>query len=399
MKMKKKLRVFYALGPGNVVESYRNWKEGKDVSTETSITFSSQFFDYCKEMDAEVYAISSNSNKEQLQDGNFLLENRPKENPHAKGISWHWQEWRYARFLLKSAKVFGADVAIFDSGTTHWFMLTPFTKARIPVIASLHNPLWPAGFSPCGKIQKLIMWLNGRFWRNTASASICISPACKQQIIECAKHPKGPIFVYKPKFREQFFTPFKPAEPLFKKPLTIIYVGRIEVDKGVFDLLKIAEKVEQARPGQCLWHMCGNGSQEDQLKQEIEARKLKNVHYLGRQPRDPLLLQFNWAQLVIVPTPSSFGEGLSLAAVEAFLTYRPTLTNPVVPAIEVLDGAMLEAKTDDIESYVAAILKILDNPQAVAQNIHFPDAIRQSFFGPRGGLADAIRAAIDAALK
>ena len=398
--MKNKLRVFYALGPGNVVESYRNWKERTDVSTETSITFSSQFFDYCKEVDAEVYAISSNDAKELLQDDNFLLENRPKENPQSKGLNWHWQQWRYAQGLLKSAKAFKADVALFDSGTTHWFMLSSFAKAGIPVIASLHNALWPVGFPPQGKVQRLILWLNGRFWRNTVSASICISPTCKQQIIMCAQHPKGPIFVYKPKFREQFFTSFLLAQPLFKKPLTILFAGRIEENKGALDILKIAEKVEQGRPGQCQWHICGGGSQEDKLKHEIEARMLqKNVHYLGKQPREALLQQFNWAQLAIVPTTSTFGEGLSLVAVEAFLAYRPTLTNPVVPAIDLLDGAILNAKTDDIDSYVAAIFKILDHPQEIAQKIHFPLEIRQSFFGPRGGFADAIRAAIDATLK
>jgi glycosyltransferase involved in cell wall biosynthesis len=64
----------------------------------------------------------------------------------------------------------------------------------------------------------------------------------------------------------------------------------------------------------------------------------------------------------IVPTRSSFSEGLAMTAAEAILAGRPVISNPVVPALEVLRPACVEARTDDVDSYVEAILKLLCEP-------------------------------------
>ena len=47
-----------------------------------------------------------------------------------------------------------------------------------------------------------------------------------------------------------------------------------------------------------------------------------------------------------------------MTAAEAILVGRPVITNSVVPALEVLRPACVEARTNDVDSYVAAILKL-----------------------------------------
>ena len=64
----------------------------------------------------------------------------------------------------------------------------------------------------------------------------------------------------------------------------------------------------------------------------------------------------------IVPTQSSFAEGMAKTAIEAILSGRPVITNRVVPALEVLRPACVEARTDDVDSYVEAILRLINNP-------------------------------------
>jgi hypothetical protein len=44
------------------------------------------------------------------------------------------------------------------------------------------------------------------------------------------------------------------------------------------------------------------------------------------------------------------------------LAGRPVITNPAVPALEILRPASVEAKTNDVDSYVDAILKLIDSP-------------------------------------
>ena len=50
-----------------------------------------------------------------------------------------------------------------------------------------------------------------------------------------------------------------------------------------------------------------------------------------------------------------------MTAAEAALAGRPVITSPVVPALEVLRPACSEAVTDDPESYVTAIRRLLDD--------------------------------------
>lgn len=48
----------------------------------------------------------------------------------------------YAAYLALRAKKYGADLAVIDSVTTHYFALVFFWFARIPVAVNLHNVLW-----------------------------------------------------------------------------------------------------------------------------------------------------------------------------------------------------------------------------------------------------------------
>ena len=56
-----------------------------------------------------------------------------------------------------------------------------------------------------------------------------------------------------------------------------------------------------------------------------------------------------------------------MTAAEAILFGRPVITNPVVPALEVLRRACVEAKTDDVESYMEAVLRIATDANLYAQ--------------------------------
>ena len=93
--MTDRLRVFYALGPGDVVDAYRKWSGGIDYTAETSLTFSGQFFDFCKAHGVQAYAVSSHSARELLRDGPFVVENRPKlfSDPH--GLLFHLNQIWY----------------------------------------------------------------------------------------------------------------------------------------------------------------------------------------------------------------------------------------------------------------------------------------------------------------
>ena len=51
-------RIFYAGGPGNVIEAHEYWMAGTHYPNEVSITYSSQFEDFCRDVGAEAYIIA-----------------------------------------------------------------------------------------------------------------------------------------------------------------------------------------------------------------------------------------------------------------------------------------------------------------------------------------------------
>src|SRR2546423_5928869 len=57
-------RILYALGPGDAVHAYREWREGRDVSSETSLTFSGQFFAYCRGTGTRAIVLSAHPRRQ-----------------------------------------------------------------------------------------------------------------------------------------------------------------------------------------------------------------------------------------------------------------------------------------------------------------------------------------------
>jgi glycosyltransferase involved in cell wall biosynthesis len=77
-------------------------------------------------------------------------------------------------------------------------------------------------------------------------------------------------------------------------------------------------------------------------------------------PKDKMKI-YGRSHASIVPSRSDFAEGLAKTAVESVLAGRPVITNPVVPALDVLRPACVEARTDDIQSYVDAVTALQSN--------------------------------------
>jgi glycosyltransferase involved in cell wall biosynthesis len=143
-----------------------------------------------------------------------------------------------------------------------------------------------------------------------------------------------------------------------------MYVGRIDRIKGVFDILEIASKLELTHPGLVRWEICGRGKDFDELSARHRELKLDGVVNLrGWTSLDDLVGVYAKSHVSIVPTRSVFREGLAMTAVEAILAGRPVVTNPVVPALEVLRSACAAAKTDDVESHLQAVLELATNAE------------------------------------
>ncbi|WP_143198392.1 glycosyltransferase family 4 protein [Bradyrhizobium sp. AS23.2] len=310
-------------------------------------------------------------------DGQFKIEHRPKAK--SRGILYHLVEIGYGLRLLISAVRFRADYAVVQSGTTHYFVLMLFSIFSIKVIPVLHNTLWPSGFRPRSILKRLLGHADALFFRYCANATICVSPECARQVKEATGGRTAGILTIVPQFDRTAFSLHPP--PSIAVPFRLLFAGRMIREKGVFDLLDMIAILERRRPGLVSLCVCGDGPDLELLRLKCDELGLgRAIDIKGRVEPEILRQLLIESHAAIIPTRSGFEEGLAMTAVEPILLGRPIVTNPVVPALELLRSASVSAKTDDVLSYVEAILSLVDSP-AVYERLTLACAdLREQFF-------------------
>ena len=264
--MSRKLRLFYAAGPGDIVGTYRHWREGRDDPSQVSVTYSSQFWNVCERMGAESLAISSNPRKDSLIDGPFRIENRPRPFPGSRGIGYHLADLCYGLWLIVSILRFRADFAVIAEGTTHWFILGLLRVFGIGVIPTIHCVLWPK-YKALGRTQRFLNTLNGRlFFRSQTHAILSASRDITVQLEELGSPRR--VIEFLPTYRREMFDGI--ADPPAADSFRVLFAGRIEESKGLFAILEIARRYSESGIDGIAFDICGDGSALGELKEHTE---------------------------------------------------------------------------------------------------------------------------------
>ena len=386
---RRPIRVLNAIGPGDVVAAFKDWKGSVRTVSETSITYSSQTFEFFAAHGIAFWIVSSHPRRALVGDGANRIENRPRATTKpVAGLRFHGVQLLYALSLFISALRFRATHALIDSGTTHWFALGLFRLAGIALIPNFHNTCWPAGHEPQGAFKRAIMRLDGFVFRHGVSAALGVSPECGRQINQLTGG-RTPFFDYRAQFVSGDFGAL--PRPVLASPMRIVFAGRVEANKGVFDILTICELLSARRPGRFVFDICGTGSAFDALAAQVAARRLNGPVTLHGDLLRPQLLQvYGQSHLVIVPTRSDFSEGLPKACAEAVIAGRPVLTSRLSNALDVLRGALIEAREDDPADYAAKIEALADDPMRYAELVRHTALVSGQFMDPQLGLTKAL---------
>ena len=174
-----------------------------------------------------------------------------------------------------------------------------------------------------------------------------------------------------------------------------MFIGRVNRSKGVFDILEIARRIEESHPGLIRWEICGRGPHFDELKSRCQELGLERTFQLrGWTSLEDLVGVYARCHAAIVPTRSDFIEGLAMTAVEAILAGRPLITNPVVPALELLRPACVAARTDDVDSHHEAVLKLATDAELYARLCRACPDLRAPFYDRHYGLTAVLKRAL-----
>ncbi len=342
------------------------------------MTFSGQFYDVCAALGAEGYIISSHKQKQRVQHGQFTLEHRPIAIQGKSALTYYLGQILYNLGIVYSAIKYRADVVI-QSDTDCFFVSSLLPKFGIQVIPSLHCVLW-AKYRSVSKLKQMLFKLNGRFFAKDALAILSTSDDVNEQVNQLTRQRSRPIVNFLSTYRRSEFvhtTPSDRTNPKFQ----VLFAGRMERDKGIFDLLEIAKRFRSAGRNDIEFHLCGVGTALDALRAQVNEAGLADGFVLHGYCNKPEMQQrFREADVVIVPTQSGFVEGLNQVVIEGILSHRPVITSSVCPALSYVQDAVMEVPPDDVSAYGDAILQLADDRALYAEKSRNCAALQEQFY-------------------
>ena len=388
-------RLMYAAGPGDVVGTYRFWREGRDDPGQVAMTYSGQFFDVCRELGVSGYVIASHPRREVVRDCAFRVEH--KRIPFAKSIGplYHLGQVYSGLRMIVSALRYRADALVICDGTCHWFVLRILPKLGIRVIPTIHCMLWRKSAGPPGRGQRILRRLDGPFWRRSAAVILAASRDITRQIDELTGGRRRPVIEFLPTYRRETFP--QTSNPPQRGPFRVLFAGRIERYKGVFDLLEIARRLAALGRTDIEFDLCGSGSALPELIEQVAKSGLPARFRLhGHCDQSAMREMFRLCHALIVPTTTDFAEGFNQVVAEGVLAGRPVITSQVCPALDYVRDAVLEVPPDDVSTYEQMILRLCDDHDLYERKRLACLALQDQFYDPARGWAAALRDGLQA---
>ncbi len=388
--MAKPLRILYASGPEDVIEAYNYWINGGDDPSQVSVTFSSQFYEVCRTLNAKGYAIAQSNKKQFVQGDRFIVEHRRVPLPNASGIFYHFRQIYCGLQLLASAIRFRANVAVINDGTTHWFVLYLFSWLGVVVIPTLHCMLWCKYLSP-RLVDKLNLSLSRHLFASDCQGILVASQDIAEQISQLTGGKHQPIFEFFSSYRRADFANI--SEPSVERCLTtsrsastpfrVLFAGRIEQDKGVFDLLEIAKRFASEGRQDIIFDICGEGLALESLRIAAHLSGVDRSFICHGYCTKPQMREmFSRSHVVIVPTRTEFIEGFNRVVCESILSGRPVVTSAVCPALSYVRDAAMEVPANDVKAYGDALLELCSDRQLYQQKRQACLIAQEQFYDP-----------------
>ncbi|MFN8090124.1 MAG: glycosyltransferase family 4 protein [Mycobacterium sp.] len=149
-------------------------------------------------------------------------------------------------------------------------------------------------------------------------------------------------------------------------PAELLYLGRLEYEKGIHDAIAALPRIRRTHPGTSLT-IAGDGTQQDWLVEVARKhRVLKAIRFVGRVDHDELLRLLHRADAAVLP---SHYEPFGIVALEAAAAGTPLVTSNAGGLGEaVISGVTgLSHPPRDVAALAAAVRNVLDDPAAAQQ--------------------------------
>jgi glycosyltransferase involved in cell wall biosynthesis len=268
----------------------------------------------------------------------------------------------FARIIPKIIR-FNPDVLIATDNPSYWFLLFCLKWFNIPIIPSFHAVLWPK-YGP-RKLSSRIFWqLNKLFVLKYMKVIVVTSNDIARQFQELLGSEMSHIEIARhfPTYPTSQFASMPPPDLATNPPFRVFFIGRIETNKGIYDIVEIGRRLEAERKGAFHFDICGVGGELENLRRRVAHLNLQDlISCHGYCSAEKVATLLGSSHAFIVPTKSDYEAGFEMVCAEAILAKRPLITSAVCPALEDVREATVEVEHDNIEQYCQALLLLSDD--------------------------------------
>jgi glycosyltransferase involved in cell wall biosynthesis len=390
------LKIGYLSGAVDAAGVYRSWRARQTLGY-FGASHLSDFYQVCFDLGAEGYVITTLSGEAtQHELENFIIENRPP--PSRAGSLYHFASALWLAKMIPAIVKFRPQVLIITAGQNYWFLLGILRLFGIKIIPVYTTTPWPQ-FAPVRTSWRFLLWLNRIFLARCTAAIVTVSGVAAHQIRSMLRGKSIPVTVFLPIYPRNQFSAFS-APNFDARPFNIFFAGRIETNKGVYDLVEVARRLNERAPGQYHFDICGEGSELDNLRTTITTLGMtKFIKCHGMCDRSKLSSFLQDAHAVIVPTTAQFEEGFNMVCAESILAGRPLITSAVCPALDYVKEAAIEVPPDNVSAYFEAILHLSNDRGVYERKVLACKPLQEQFYNEMDGWGNKLRVAIRDALK
>jgi glycosyltransferase involved in cell wall biosynthesis len=235
-----------------------------------------------------------------------------------------------------------------------------------------------------------------------AGAVVVHGPYLRQQMLEIGVEPER-LFEFNWAFghlsKERQASEALPEINKDGSRYVVLFVGRIQKDKGVFDLLDACTDRLRDSPDTLLV-FAGEGSDSQELARRIAERGLQQqVLLLGMLPHSKLSGVIRQATVVVTPTRTNFPEGRCMATMEALVMGVPVIAPDWGPFPYLVRNEQngLLFMGDSVDELKRAIVRVLDDGELYVRLRQGADASGKELRNPAVGFLQAVNAAFERA--
>jgi glycosyltransferase involved in cell wall biosynthesis len=276
--------------------------------------------------------------------------------------------WAVMRLLVQTLRNYKPSVVHLNGGP-EVFLATIPNEFRIPVLITYHT-------CTNADIPFLKRRLLSRSLRS-AQKVICVSKTVQRNLHDVLGVTNTTVI---PNWLQQFPERVAPVAPERNRPLNLLYVGRIEPAKGVFDLLHAMRNLKDVH-----LHLVGDGAS---MAEAIEMGHGMPLTFHGFQ--ENVFPFYERADFLVLP---SWSEGQPLVLLEAMGAGLPCIVSDIPSILEVTDNGrvVLTHKVHDVSDLTRVIAsgqkdpgQALDLARAAAEHtrqFHSVECVRPMVYG------------------